>query len=145
VCVCVPRDWLGTMSLKSPISCAAINSWWFFAWVQSLVPITLIASYCCQKTVVFVSVCISVTFSRSVAFSALTLLVWRQEGHSACKKWEDGGGGHWLVRMEWRPTGWSVCLPLLVFPCTIKSRSSSTGSPGWSRKKGCKTVVWCGG
>jgi len=24
----------------------------------------------------------------------------------------DGGGGHWLVRMEWRPPGRSVCLPL---------------------------------
>jgi len=36
----------------------------------------------------------------------------------------DGGGGHWLVQMEWRPAGWSVFLPLLIFPCTIKSRSS---------------------
>ena len=59
-----------------------------------------------------------------IAFSALTLLVGRQEGHPACKKWRNGGGGHWLVRMEWRPSGWSVCLPLLIFPCTIKSRSS---------------------
>jgi len=34
----------------------------------------------------------------------LTLLVGRQEGHQACKKiWEDGGGGHWLVQMKWRP------------------------------------------
>jgi len=23
--------------------------------------------------------------------------------------------------MEWHPAGWSVCLPLLIFPCTIKS------------------------
>ena len=55
----------------------------------------------------------------------------------------DGGGGHWLVRMEWRPSGWSVCVPLLIFPCTTKSRSfsSGTGSPGWSRNKGRKTVV----
>jgi len=48
---------------------------------------------------------------------------------------EDGGGGHWLVRMEWHPAGWSVCLRLLIFPCTIKSRSSLLapaypGSPG---------------
>jgi len=44
------------------------------------------------------------------AFSALTLLVARQEGHPACKKiWGDGGGGHWLVRMEWHPAVWSVC------------------------------------
>jgi len=36
-----------------------------------------------------------------VAFSALMLLAGRQEGHPACKKYgEDGGGGHWLVRME---------------------------------------------
>ena len=38
-------------------------------------------------------------------------------------------------------------LTLLIFLCTIKSRkfSSGTGSPGWSRKKGPKTVVvWCG-
>ena len=51
----------------------------------------------------------------------------------------DGGGRHWLVRMEWRPAGWSVCLPLLIFPCTIKSRNSllapaHLGGPG-------KTVV----
>jgi len=51
------------------------------------------------------------------------------------KKWRDGGGGHWLVRMEWRPAGWSVCLPLLIFPCTIKSRRSllapaHLGGPG---------------
>jgi len=60
-----------------------------------------------------------------VAFSALTLLVGWQEGHLARKNiWLDGGGGHWLVQMECRPAGLSVCLPLLVFPCTIKSRSS---------------------
>ena len=37
--------------------------------------------------------------------------------------------------MEWHPAGWSVCLPLLIFPCTIKSRSSllapaHRGGPG---------------
>jgi len=59
---------------------------------------------------------------------------------------EDGGGGHWLVRMEWRPAIWLVCLPLLIFPwTTVQKFSSGTGSPGWSRKKGRKTVVvWCG-
>jgi len=60
-----------------------------------------------------------------VAFSALTLLVGWQEGHPACKKkWGDGAGGHWLVGMEWRQARWTVCLPLLIFPRTIKSRSS---------------------
>jgi len=46
----------------------------------------------------------------------------------------DGGGGYWLFRMEWHPARWSVCLPLLIFPCTMKSRSSllapaHTGGP----------------
>jgi len=49
---------------------------------------------------------------RSYCLLALTLLVGRQEEHPACKKWEDGGGGHWLVRMEWRLAGWSVCICL---------------------------------
>jgi len=71
-----------------------------------------------------------------VAFNALTLLVGWQERHLACKKGEDGGGGHWLVRMEWRPAGWPVCLPLLIFPCTIKSRSSllALAHPGGPKK-----------
>jgi len=51
---------------------------------------------------------------------------------SLIRKMGDGGGGQWLVRMEWRPAGWSVCLPLLIFLCSIKSRSFSSGtsSPG---------------
>jgi len=63
----------------------------------------------------------------------------------ACKNGVDGGGGHWLVRMELRPAGWSVYLPLLIFPCTIKSRSSllTLAHPGWSRKNGRKMVVVC--
>jgi len=78
------------------------------------------------------------------AFSALTLLVGRQEGHPARKKWGDGGGGHWLVS----PAGVapsrmvsvsvSVNLPLHH---KIQKFSSGTGSHGWSRKKGRKTVV----
>jgi len=60
----------------------------------------------------------------------------------------DGGGGHWLVRMEWHPAGWLVCLPLLIFPCTIMSRSSLQAPvhPGGPGKKGRKmvVVVWCG-
>ena len=73
-----------------------------------------------------------------VAFSALTLLVGWQEGHPACKKWGYDGGGHWLVRMEWRPAGWSACLPPLIFPCTTKSRSSLLAP---AQKKSSKTVV----
>ena len=75
----------------------------------------------------------------------LTLLVGRQEGHPACTRWGDGGGGYWLVRMEWRPAGWSLCLPLLIFPCTIKSRSSplALAHPGGPRKRAIKRL-WCG-
>jgi len=46
--------------------------------------------------------------------------------------------------MEWRPAGWSLCLPLLIFPCTIVQKfSSGTGSSRWSWKKGRKTVTMC--
>jgi len=80
------------------------------------------------------------------AFSALTLLVGWQEGHPAClKKWGNGGGGHWLVQMEWHPAGWSVCLPLLIFPCTIKSRSSllAPAHPGGPGKRAIKCLCVC--
>ena len=62
------------------------------------------------------------------------------------KNGEDGGGGHWLVRMEWRPSGWPVCLPLSIFPCTIKSRSSllALAHPGGPGKRAIKWL-WCGG
>jgi len=58
----------------------------------------------------------------------------------------DGEGGHWLVQMEWRPAGWLVCLPLLVFPCTIKSRScllapSHPGGPGKRAVNGCSSSI----
>ena len=48
--------------------------------------------------------------------------------------------------MEWRPAGWSLCLPLLIFPCIIKSRSSllapaRLGGPG----KRAVRWLWCGG
>jgi len=81
-----------------------------------------------------------------VAFSALTVLVGRQEGHLACKKWGDGGGGQWLVRIEWRPAGWSVCLPLLIFPCTIKCRSSllAPAHPSGPGKMVVKRLWSCG-
>ena len=81
-----------------------------------------------------------------IAFSALTVLVGRQEGHPVCKKvWGDGGAGHCLVRMEWRSVGWSVCLPLLISPCTIKSRSSlpAPAHLGGPRKRATERL-WCG-
>jgi len=74
------------------------------------------------------------------------MLVGRQEGHPACKKW-DGGGGHWLVWIEWCPApdvflcfgvSAAVNFPLLH---KVQKFSSGTGSPGWSGKKGRKMVV----
>ena len=54
----------------------------------------------------------------------------------------DDGGGH-LVRMEWRLAGWSVCLPLLIFPCTLKCRGSllAPAHPGGPGNKGREIVV----
>ena len=46
--------------------------------------------------------------------------------------------------MEWRPAGWSVYVPLLIFPCTIKSRSSLLAlvHPGGPGKKAVKWLWW---
>jgi len=48
--------------------------------------------------------------------------------------------------MEWRPAGWSLCLALLISPCTIKSRSSllALAHPGGPGKRAIKRL-WCGG
>ena len=72
------------------------------------------------------------------------MLVGRQEGHPACKNM--GDGGHWLVWMEWRPAGSSVFLSLLIFPCTMKSRSSllALAHPCGLGKRAVKRL-WCGG
>ena len=78
-----------------------------------------------------------------LAFSALTLLVGRQEEHPACKKY--GGLWRWALvspdgvapsRMV--DVSASVNLPLHH---KVQKFSSGTGSPGWSRKKGRKMVV----
>ena len=76
----------------------------------------------------------------------MTLLAGWQEGHPACKKWGDGGGGQWLFQMEWRPAGLSVCLPLLIFPCTTGSRSSllAPAHPCGPGKRAVKRLR-CGG
>jgi len=78
-------------------------------------------------------------------------VLWRcwfggRKGIRPVKKMGDGGGGHWLlVRMEWRPSRWSVCLPLLIFPCTINSRSSllALAHPGGPGKRAVKRLC-CG-
>ena len=73
------------------------------------------------------------------AFSALTLLVGRQEGHPAYKNGGMVEAGVALSQMV--GVSASVNLPLHH---KVQKFSSGTGSPGWSRKKGRKTVVvWC--
>jgi len=48
--------------------------------------------------------------------------------------WGDGGGGHWLVRMEWRPAGWSASASVnLPLHHKVQKFSSGTDSPGWSQ------------
>jgi len=88
------------------------NQWYF-----SYKILTLFLFYSCEL------------ISVPVIYTVVILVLWRcwlrgRKGTWPVKKWGDSGGGHWLVRMEWHPAGWSVCLPPLIFPCTIKSRSS---------------------
>jgi len=80
------------------------------------------------------------TVGQVVAFSALTLLVGRQEGHPACKK------------LEWWGAGMVVCLEhmaqLMPLPLTVSSFSkiqigftflvsAYPGSPGKGPLNGC--------
>ena len=82
-----------------------------------------------------------------VAFSALTLLIGQQEGHPACKNM--GGWWGWaLISHDGVASSRIVCVSASVnLPLhhKVQKFSSGTGSPGWSRKKGRKTVVaWFG-
>jgi len=82
-------------------------------------------------------------YINNVAFSALTLLVGQQEGHPACKKM--GGQWRWaLVSPDGvapsRIVGVSASVNLSLHH-KVQKFSSGTSSPGWSRKKGRKTVV----
>ena len=45
----------------------------------------------------------------------------------------------------WHPPRWSMCLPLLIFPCTIKSRSSllAPAHPGGPGKRAVKQLCVC--
>jgi len=84
------------------------------------------------------------TVNLILAFSALTLLVGRQEGHLACRKYR-GGWWRWaLVSPDGvahsRMVGVSASVNLPLHH-KVLNFSSGTGSPGWSRKKGRKTAV----
>jgi len=92
------------------------------------------------------------TFRRSlcvVKISILPSVLWHclLGGRKSIRpeKLGDGGGEHCLVRTEWRPAGRSVCLPLLIFPCTIKCRSSllAPANPGGPGKRVVKRFCVC--
>jgi len=59
---------------------------------------------------------------------------------AGCLSWM--GWWRWALvsPMEWRPAGLSVCLPLLIFPVTIQSRSSllAPAHSGGPRKRAVK-------
>ena len=99
----------------------------------------------CFRIVAFQSFVCSVGRSK-VAFSDMTLLVGRQQGHLACKKW---GWWRWALLSPdgvapSRMVGVSASVNLSLLH-KVQKFSSVTGSPGWSRKKGHKMVVVGGG
>jgi len=78
-----------------------------------------------------------------VAFSALTLLVGWQEGHPDCKKYgrmEEVGTGCPDGVMPSQMVGVSASINLPLHH-KVQKFSCGNGSPWWSWKKGCKTVV----
>ena len=81
--------------------------------------------------------------STGIAFSALTLLVGRQEGHPACKRM--GGWRRWaMVSPYGVVSSRIVCVSAslnLPLHHKVQKFSSGIGSPRWSRKKGRKTIV----
>ena len=84
--------------------------------------------------------CLLLNPNALVAVSAFTLLVGRQEGHPACKKWGmvevvslDG-----VVLSRMVAASAFVNLPLHH---EVQKFSYGIGSPRWCRKKGHKAVV----
>jgi len=87
--------------------------------------------------------------NRFTTTSVLPSVLWHcwfvgRKGIQPVKNMGDDGGWHSIVQIEWHPAGWSVCLPLLIFPRTIKSRSSllALAHPGGPRKRAVKWLWW---
>jgi len=71
------------------------------------------------------------------AFSALTLLVGRQEGHPTCKKLSGVGAGVVFCLARGADLHMAQLMPLpLTVSCSSWIYLSGTGSPGSSRTKG---------
>ena len=111
--------------------------------------------YDCDNDIVLVLSYLKTIEENSSVFSLIRMryepsVLWHcwlggRKGIRPVKNMGDGGGGHWLVQMEWRPVRWSVCLPLLIFPCTINSRSSllAPTHPGGPGKRAVKQLWVC--
>ena len=101
-------------------------------------------SECCQIPTVFLKIRNPIDLQTFlVAFSTLTLLVGRQEGHPAHKNM-----GVWWRLALISPDGVAPNRMVSVFASVnlpvhheVHKFSSGTGSPRCSQKKGCKTVV----
>jgi len=69
-------------------------------------------------------------------------------GRKGIRPVKNGGGWRWaLVSPDGVVPSQMVCVSASVdlsLRHNVRRFSSGTGSPGWSRKKGRKTVVWCG-
>ena len=109
--------------------------------MTSLVAVLSPVSFYCQSPWLFDSR----GRTRTLSIVGIIALLGMNYRISQSQLLEGGGGGHWLVWMEWRPARWSVCLPLLVFPCTIKFRSSvlAPAHLGGPRKRAVKRLWWC--
>jgi len=70
----------------------------------------------------------------STAFTALTLLVGRQEGHPACKKpWGGCGGGGAISPVGVAPTRTVGASASIIFPCSITIKKTGGGEEGWQK------------
>ena len=82
------------------------------------------------------------------SFSALTLLVGRQEGHPACKKTEWWGAGVFVCLEQGADLHMAQLMPLpLTVSCFSKIQIGCTflvpGHPGSPRKRAIKRVCVC--
>ena len=135
---------------RSMSSVRSMREWVGYETASSNVPGSASVTFCTirRPTSPILQQHIRVHFQKSSWLKDSTVLPYYLYSLLLDKKiWGEGGGRHWLVRMEWHPAGWSVCLPLLIFPYTIKSRSSllEPAHPGGPRKRAIKWLWWwCG-
>jgi len=99
---------------------------------------------------IYHAIILSLSYSRFIAFSALTLLVGRQEGHPACKKTEWWGTGVVICLEQGADLHMAQSMPLpLTASCFSKIQIGFTflvpahlGSPGQRAIK-CMCVCVC--